>query len=77
MYTMTIKQVIEACKKHRFVLVRTISGSLYGINCKIVDLKSSKESAEKQGLDAQTKYIGFIPCDFQEYISMKMPFLGS
>ena len=68
---LTVKQLKAACEKHPYILVRFASGYLMGVNSKVVKLIEKREAYPD---DKLTGYIGFIPCDFQEYINCKHPF---
>jgi hypothetical protein len=68
---LTFNQLYEACKIHSFLLLRFKSGHLMGINTKVADIARKKK---RYPHNKKTEFIGFIPCDFQTYISKKNPF---
>ena len=68
---LTVEQLKNACKNHPYILVRFRSGNLMGINTKVATL-ALKRKGYKDNIF--TNYIGFIPCDFQTYISYKLSF---
>lgn len=72
---MTQQQLHKACEDNKFILLRdSATGIALGHNCAMTKLarfdkyKNSKKS---------TKWSGFHPCGFQEYISKKLTFLGT
>ena len=70
---LTRKQLHEACKKNRYIAIRWTDGLLTAINCRIVN--HSRFNNISKG-NQSTNFIGFYPCSFQEYISLKTPFYG-
>lgn len=70
MRNLTIDQVRNAAKRHRYLLLRYDTGEAVAINslCMIF-----KENAGKNGNDF-TRIIGYSPIGFQEYISKKIGF---
>lgn len=68
---LTVGQLKNACKNHRYILVRFRSGNLMGINTKVANIAIKRK---EYGDNDFTNYIGFIPCDFQTYISYKHGF---
>ena len=65
---MTVSEVCDACKKHKYVLFRFPSGNQMGVNSKIVEIAMKNRDYNSFGL---TDYIGFTPCSYMEYISKK------
>jgi len=68
---LTVSQLKKACSKHKFILARFRSGNLMGINTKVADIALKRKEYNDNNL---TDYIGFIPCNFQTYISHKHSF---
>ncbi len=71
---LTAKQLTAACEKNDFIIVRHIDGYTSALNCKISSLR--RFDMVRLG-DGFTKYIGWKRCSFQEYISLKTPFISS
>lgn len=72
---MTNQQVIKVCNKHKYILFRTRKNGGYELNAynsKIVDLAIRKVGGIN--LNDESKFCGFIPCNFDTYISYKIPF---
>ena len=69
----TRKQLYEACKNNNYIAVRWYDGVVTAINCKIVAFKRF-HNINKGNI--KTNFIGWRPCSFHEYISMKTPFYG-
>lgn len=70
--TLTSAQLFNACKNNRFILVRHYSDyRVHAINCGIYKFKRFTKHKRDQ---TETNYISFIPCNFMEYISNKVPF---
>ena len=68
---LTVEQLKKACSEHKFILAIFSSGKLMGINTKVADIVLRKRVVNP---NAFTSYIGFVPCDFQTYISNKHGF---
>lgn len=71
---MKAKVIHAACKKHKYILIRFESGHLMGINCKVASILEERGEYHPE---KETIYIGFIPCDINEYITNKHPFMRS
>ena len=69
----TRKQLHEICKNNKYIAVRWFDGVVTAINCKIAD--HARFNNVKKG-NQPTRFIGWWPCSFQEYISLKTPFYG-
>lgn len=72
MKNLTVKQVHNACRKHKYLLFRLENGEKVGINGKIADIARKRYHLHGQ---KPTKYVGFTPCTFHEYITHKYPFV--
>lgn len=71
---LTVGQLREACSANPYILVRFYDGDLMGINSKVVPIINKRRKYE----DGQsTQFIGFIPCDFNTYITHKRPYQSS
>ena len=68
---LTVGQLKNACKNHPYILARFRSGKLMGINTKVANIALKRKEYDVNNF---TNYIGFIPCDFQTYISYKHGF---
>lgn len=72
MKNMTKRQLIKVMNKYKYILLRHYKENiLIGHNCSIVNLAKFKK---QDGLNEETNWIGFRPCNFQEYISNKIRF---
>ena len=72
MKNLTAKQLYDACINHKFLVLRyEKDNSIIAVNCKIARFKMFDEFKKK---DSPTKFIGYYPCGFMEYISNKVPF---
>jgi len=73
MRNLTAQQLYQACINHRFLMLRYAKdNSIIAVNCKIIRFKYLSKF---KSIDQPTKFIGYIPCGFMEYISLKIPFL--
>jgi len=70
---MTVAQLGKACENHKYLLLRFASGYLMGINCRIKPICIRRNGKHPDNME--TDYIGFIPCDLNEYITHKHPFM--
>lgn len=68
---LTVGQLKNACKNYPYILARFRSGNLMGINTKVANIALKRKEYNDNNF---TDYIGFIPCDFQTYISYKNGF---
>jgi len=69
---LTVKQLNEACKKHPYILARFGSGYQMGINSKIAPIA---QKIKKHNDNELTNFVSFLPCDINQYISHKHPFI--
>lgn len=71
MKAFTVKQLIDICAKHRYILARTVWNDYVGMNCRIapiaIRLRKKKDEDE-------TSVISYIPCGLNEYINYKGSF---
>lgn len=67
---MTIHQLLKTCSKHPYILVRHEQYGLVGVNSKVAMIR-----LKKKVLFQETYIQSFQPCTFNQYISMKNPFL--
>lgn len=71
---MTRQQVFKAATNHKYLLLRLYSGEKLGINCKVLSCKLNQQRINQEP-DKETPFTGFIPCNFDQYISYKIPYL--
>ena len=71
-FQLTVKQLKVACKKHPYILARFYCGHQMAINSKIYSIA---EKIKKYNDNDLTDIVSFIPCDMNEYISQKSPFM--
>ena len=74
---LTTKKVKNILESNKYVLMRMTNGSLIGINCKLVNLNRMKINFTKTKMNWRTRYIGFKPCSFNEYLNHKGYFVES
>jgi hypothetical protein len=70
MKSLTILQLKKAMKQYDFILLRYRDNSLCGVNCKMLKFLIKKPHSD----NSFTNYISFIPCNFNQYITNKIPF---
>ena len=68
---LTIKQISNACEKHKYLLLRFRSGHLMGVNSKVANILKSRNTYNE---NQETDFMSFRPCDLIEYINHKHPF---
>jgi hypothetical protein len=71
-YFITVSNLRKACSTYDYILARNIYGHLLGINTKVAKIASKRK---KYHGNQKTKFICYIPCDFQTYISHKGGFV--
>lgn len=71
-FRMTVKQLTDACNKYDYILCRYADGDVVGMNTKIATIAKRKK---RYAWNAKTAFVGYIPCDFQTYITFKQPFI--
>lgn len=69
---LTVKQLKKACIENNFILARFKSGVLMGVNTKVAMLGYKRKKYDDY---QETCFVSFIPCNFQEYITFKHPYL--
>lgn len=74
MKTMSTKDLLNACRNHNYIVVRHICGQVFAFNCRATDLSYKKQGSPP--MDIPTNYLSFYPCDFNEYITKKLPFIA-
>jgi hypothetical protein len=71
---MTNRQVYNAMQQHRFIAVRWASDyAVTGVNCAMLKCPKFKVKID----DNESRFVGFYPISFQEYIRIKTPFKSS
>jgi hypothetical protein len=71
-YYLNRLQLKKICDQNRFLALRYDDGSLMGVNCKVASLLDNKGKVIDHSL---TNFVSAIPISFQEYITLKRPFL--
>lgn len=61
----------KVCAREKYIACRFTSGIVVGINCKAIELGNNKNL--KKG--HETDCVSYRIIDFQEYISIKAPFI--
>ena len=69
---LTVSNLRKACDNYSYILVRNLNGDLLGINTKVSKIASKRK---KYHGNQKTRFIGFLPCEFQTYISFKVGFV--
>lgn len=69
-YRMTGNQIVKACKKHKYIILRSSTNRKYGFNAKMVGITIR---VKKPNLKLKTMFVSYEPCSFQEYITYKLP----
>jgi len=69
---LTVSKLKKACENYEYILVRNNYGDLLGINTKVAKIASKKK---KYHGNQKTRFVSFLPCDFQTYISYKVGFV--
>ncbi len=72
MGNLTVKQLYDACQKHKYLLLRFASGYQMGINCKVAAIAKRLKPVNWEN---ETDYISYTPCSINEYIEHKHPFI--
>jgi hypothetical protein len=74
MRRLTLKQIDYICKNNKYIVLRCLDNDIIAINCKVSEI-SKRKHKDKLNLNKKSNYVGFYPCSFQEYISLKTPFI--
>jgi hypothetical protein len=77
MENITISQIKKALDSFDFIILRERNGFRFGINCRIIKLKTVQNILLSKHGNKKTRFISFTPCSFQEYINYKAPFVVS
>lgn len=67
---MTCEDLYNACKKHDFLLLRTVGGGVIAVNTRCVEVAKRRTYSSNR----TTVFISYRPCNFQTYITYKQPF---
>lgn len=70
MEALTIKQIREACKENKYLIINFDYFSV-GYNCKCIFMGKNKNLPD----DKETGAYSYRPCSLEEYIQNKTPFL--
>ncbi len=71
MKNLTVSQLRKICKANRFIAIRYSSNNMaVGINCKTAFMLQNKNKP-----NIETQIMSYYPIDFNEYISIKIPFV--
>lgn len=73
MYYLSKEEILEACKKYKYIVLTKVYCGKVAINCKVAFLNYTQKRYN-ENTDGKTQYNGFYPCDFNEYISRKIPY---
>ena len=71
-FRMSVGMLKKACEQNNFLIVRYCDGYTMAINCKVHKIAIRRKPREDNQL---TSIIGYTPCNFNEYISRKTPFI--
>jgi hypothetical protein len=69
---LTVSNLRKACENYSYILLINLNGDLLGINTKVSKIASKRK---KYHGNQRTRFIGFMLCDFQTYISYKGGFV--
>lgn len=70
-FIMTVGQIRRAAKVHKYLLIRRYNGQQFAVNSKIIDIGENVSRPDNR----ETVFMSFKACNFQEYISKKLPFI--
>lgn len=70
---LTVRQLYDACQKHKYLLLRFASGYQMGVNCKIAAI-AQRVNPKEWG--KETEFVSYKPCDLNEYIEHKHSFIS-
>lgn len=71
---LTIAQLKKALSNNKYLIIRERSGKRYAVNCAILKTKQMNRVKILHPNKA-TRVLSYMPCDFQEYITLKIPFI--
>ncbi len=74
MRRLTMKQIDYICKNNKYIVLRYFDNETIAVNCRISEI-SKRKHKDKLNLNKKTNFISYYPCSFQEYISLKTPFI--
>lgn len=69
---MTNNQLLKACRKHPYLILTHATGVRVGINSKVAEVAIKKRPFDG---DKLSKWQGFKPCTFMEYLNIKGRFV--
>jgi hypothetical protein len=71
-FRITVSQLKKACDENKYIIVRDYDNNIWAINCKVSSIALKRKPYD---YNQNTKFIGFYPCSFQNYITYKRGFL--
>ena len=71
-FRIKVGQLKKACQENKYIIVRNTDNSIFAINCKVSNIILKRKMYYDND---NTRYIGYYPCNFQEYITYKTIFL--
>ena len=75
MKNMTIKQLKKAMINNKYIVVRESgTNDIRSVNCRIMNILTKNQVNTDNN---ETKFIGYYPCNFMEYIRLKTPFIST
>lgn len=69
---LTQLQIKKASEQYPYLILRLSNNDTMAINSKVIPLNKKKYGYKP---NEKTNFIGYFPCNFQEYISNKVPFI--
>lgn len=72
---LNFKQLKEAFKKHKYLILNETDGGVMAVNCGILETYTFKLKTVGKTGNSKTRIEGFQECGLMEYISNKVPFI--
>lgn len=70
MQHLTMTEIRKACENNKFLQLRYNDNTVVGINCRIMGLSKIKHKDT-----FITDFVSFYPINFNQYLSIKVPFI--
>ena len=70
----TVKQIMNACLKNKYLLLRTTNGNLLAVNARAGNIAKKRKEYRPNN---KTDFTSITPCDLNTYITHKVAFIRS
>lgn len=66
--------LLNVCKKEKYIAIRGRDGYLIGFNCRCAFIEPNYTNLKNNSKE-KTRFISYFPISFNEYLTIKIPFI--